>query len=477
MSQDAQGSQGMPQRQLTGGRIRERRIALGLRQADLAKQAGISASYLNLIEHNRRRIGGKLLLDLSAALGVEPSALTEGAEAALIATLREAASAAPHGQAETDAMDDFAGRFPGWAGVLADRHRRVLALERTVSQLADRLTHDPYLADSLHEVLSSVTSIRATAAILVDPREIEPEWRDRFHRNINEDAGRLARAAQGLVAYLDGAGKADAALSSPQDEMDRFLTRRAHHVAALEGDCPQPAQVIETIIAEDDALQSTSARAQARHYLERYRADVERLPLEQLHAARSAAPTPDDAMDPLFLSARLGVDPATVMRRLASLPPGTQIQGRADTPAGLVSCDASGTLLLRRPLDGFAMPRFGAACPRWPLFAALSRPMTPIRQTLRQSGRHGRLFRAYAIAQPVGQPDYNAEPVFVAHMMILPLSRDGAGPATSQAPQALLQATPGFTPESARVVGVSCRICPATDCAERREPSILTDGF
>ena len=49
----------MPERQLTGGRIRERRIALGLRQAELAPRAGISASYLNLIEHNRRRIGGK----------------------------------------------------------------------------------------------------------------------------------------------------------------------------------------------------------------------------------------------------------------------------------------------------------------------------------------------------------------------------------------------------------------------------------
>lgn len=42
----------MPQRQLTGGRIRERRIALALRQVDLARQVGISASYLNLIEHN-----------------------------------------------------------------------------------------------------------------------------------------------------------------------------------------------------------------------------------------------------------------------------------------------------------------------------------------------------------------------------------------------------------------------------------------
>ena len=455
----------MPQRQLTGGRIRERRIALGLRQADLAKQAGISASYLNLIEHNRRRIGGKLLLDLSATLGVEPSALTEGAEAALIAVLREAASAAPHDRPETEGIEDFAARFPGWASVLAERHRRVLALERTVEQLADRLTHDPYLADSMHEVLSSVTAIRSTAAILVDPREIEPEWRDRFHRNINEDAGRLARSAQALVAYLDGAGKADAALSSPQDEMERFLSLRDHHFAALEGENARSDRALDEIIDGAEALQSASARAQARIYLERYRADAERLPLERLQQARFEASRPEEGFDPLHLSARLGVDPATVMRRLASLPSGGAGDDATPVPVGLVSCDASGTLLLRRPLDGFALPRFGAACPRWPLFAALSRPMTPIRQTLRQSGRHGRLFRAFAIAQPVGQPDYNADPLFEAHMMILPLSPDAAGPDTSTGPDA------------PREVGVSCRICPARDCAGRREPSILTDGF
>jgi DNA-binding XRE family transcriptional regulator len=45
-----------------GSRIRERRVALGLRQAEVALRAGISGSYLNLIEHNRRRIGGKLSL-------------------------------------------------------------------------------------------------------------------------------------------------------------------------------------------------------------------------------------------------------------------------------------------------------------------------------------------------------------------------------------------------------------------------------
>ena len=63
-----------------------------MRQADLASSVGISASYLNLIEHDKRRIGGKLVVDIAGVLGVESTLLSEGAEAALISALREAAN-------------------------------------------------------------------------------------------------------------------------------------------------------------------------------------------------------------------------------------------------------------------------------------------------------------------------------------------------------------------------------------------------
>lgn len=58
----------MPMSALTGSRLRARRVALGLRQADLAERVGISASYLNLIEHNRRRIADALLERLAQVL-------------------------------------------------------------------------------------------------------------------------------------------------------------------------------------------------------------------------------------------------------------------------------------------------------------------------------------------------------------------------------------------------------------------------
>ncbi len=195
---------------LTGSRIRERRLMAGLRQAELARRVDISAPYLNLIEHNRRRIGGKLLVDIAQVLNVEASLLSEGAEAALISALREAVADAGATLPEGEKAEEFAGRFPGWAALIADQYRRLSNLERTAATLTDRLTHDPHLATSMHEMLSMVTAIRSTAGILADTKEIEPEWRNRFHRNLNEDSQRLAESSQQLVSYLDGVGDAGA---------------------------------------------------------------------------------------------------------------------------------------------------------------------------------------------------------------------------------------------------------------------------
>jgi len=114
---------------LTGARIRRRRLDRGVKQADLARACGISPSYLNLIEHDRRRIGGKLLADIAEALDVTPDRLRVGADAGEIAALRAAAADAPEVPAELDAAEDFAARFPGWAGLVAAQARRIATLQ------------------------------------------------------------------------------------------------------------------------------------------------------------------------------------------------------------------------------------------------------------------------------------------------------------------------------------------------------------
>src|SRR5512132_500134 len=73
-----------------GRRIRSLRVRLGVSQAELAKRLGISSSYLNLLEHDRRPVTAPLLLELSRVLDVDLRVLAAGsADAELVGTLTE----------------------------------------------------------------------------------------------------------------------------------------------------------------------------------------------------------------------------------------------------------------------------------------------------------------------------------------------------------------------------------------------------
>ncbi|MCB1338371.1 MAG: DUF2083 domain-containing protein [Maritimibacter sp.] len=433
---------GGPQARLTGSRIRERRLARGTRQADLAKTVGISPAYLNLIEHNRRRIGGKLVVDLARALGVEPAQLTEGAEDALVTALREAgARAGPPGQtspvSEREPPEDFATRFPGWAGLVAGQARRIGELERLVETLTDRLAHDPHLAAALHEVLSAVTAIRSAAAILSDP-DIDAEWRARFLRSVREESRRLSESAEGLVTWLDtGADFAETALS-PVDQLGVFAARSGYRFDPLE----RPGaghREIETLVSADPALIEAGAGELAHALLARYLADARAMPAEAFAASRAAA-----GDDPARLAAAFGVGVDAVLRRIAAL---------GGDGAGLVTCDGAGVLTLRKPVEGFALPRFGAGCPLWPLYQALSRPAQPVSCLVEMPGRVPRRFRARAVAQVMPGTGFATPPALEATMLIEPVED---------------------TPEPAIPMGSACRVCPRDACPARREPSILS---
>ncbi|WP_299788215.1 helix-turn-helix domain-containing protein [uncultured Marivita sp.] len=430
----------MPRDTLTGSRIRERRVMAGLKQSELAKRADISPSYLNLIEHNRRRIGGKLLIDIAHALGVEPASLTEGAETTLLATLREAATDTEMSEVEFARVEEFAGRFPGWAALLAESQRKVEALQRSVEALTDRLTHDPHLAASLHEMLSTVTAIRSAASILAEPGDIEPEWQRRFNRNIYEDSARLAETSRSLAQYLEEADSEASETNAPQDELDAVFLKHGFHLPALE----VPEASVDPATDTLGAGLSPSAKWLLHTILTRYRADAGRMPLSECADTVAASGT-----DPLAFARRFGCDLASAMRRLAHLP-----DDLLPDPVGLAICDGSGVTTFRKPLPEFPLPRLGAGCALWPLYRALARPMMLHTEVMEQSARAAARHRAFAISQPTGPAQLGDDVLFESHMLIVPEPKRD-------------------TSERIREVGLTCRICPQVTCEARREPSIM----
>ena len=58
---------------LIGGRVRLRRIRLGMERATLAASLNISIARLQAFEAGRERIGAQFLVDFARALGVPPA--------------------------------------------------------------------------------------------------------------------------------------------------------------------------------------------------------------------------------------------------------------------------------------------------------------------------------------------------------------------------------------------------------------------
>lgn len=429
---------------LTGARIKAQRERLGISQTDLARRAGISGSYLNLIEHDRRRVGADLLARLAGALGVSAEELAEGGAGGRVEDLRAAAAAmaaqGPGPAAELDRAEEFANRLPGWAALVAAQARRIAQLERLAEALNDRIGHDPHLSSALHEVLNAAASVRSTAAILAEGDEVPPVWRATFTANLAVDSERLAAGAEALVAYLDAAESDAAALgASAHDELADWLAARGWHLPELE---PGGAGA-GALAAGVAGLAAGSARALARAWLATAAADAAAMPLAQVATARQAP----GGEDPLRIAVRFGVGPVAAMRRLAMLP---------GAPEGLVICDASGAVTFRKPVAGFPMPRGdGAGCPLWPLYAALGRPMQPVVAVVELPGPLARQFRARAFCEPAFPEGAAGVETRQAAMLIEPLAAGaGTGPVLA--------------------VGGACRICPRDGCPARREPALLT---
>lgn len=418
----------MSERVLTGTRVRNRRMDLGLRQADVAREIGISASYLNLIEHNRRRIGASLLVDLSKVLNVDPAALEDATAEAVLAPLQEAAAAFPTAGIEDVRAEDLIARFPGWAALIAAQHARIAQLEARTQALTNRLAHDTQIATSLHEVISTATAIRSTASILNESPDLDADWRGRFHANIDTDSARLAQSSQALLGFLD------MEMEASGDRVDSPL-EQAEAVMAERGFDPQAGA------AGFEDVKDPATRAILTDWAAWVSRDVNALPSDEfIQAARALA------FDPARLAARFQVPLDLVLRRLAHLP------AAADVPLmGLAICDGAGVVTFQKPILDFRLPRAAAACPLWPLYQSMSQPGRALRRVVRLPGQARTPFECFAIAAPQGDVAFGSEPRIAATMLVRVARTDDA-------------------PDT---VGPGCRVCRVDNCASRRHPSVV----
>ena len=218
-----------------GFRISNRRKGLKISQVSLAASLGISASYLNLIENNKRDIGGALLNRVAAQLDIDIDELAGRTEQKLLQDLEEA-FADPMVESlpfRPDERRELVAQYPASAAALARLHRAYADAVSNADAYADRLRSDPLLSQLLHQILSGVTAIRSSAEILEDVADLDDAERQRFLAAIGRETRALSDVARNLIGQFDTSSQIRRSVS-PAREIDDLIIERKNHFPALE---------------------------------------------------------------------------------------------------------------------------------------------------------------------------------------------------------------------------------------------------
>ncbi len=399
------------QRVPIGDRIKTQRRNAGVTQRDLAAAVGVSPAYLSLIESDKRQIGGRLLNQIAAHLGVELRTFTTVSDDRLAAELEELLPAIDS-EERPDNPAGLVAHSAQWARLVIDLHDRALQAEHQVHRLADRFARDPTWVSFAHDILSRITSIRSTAEILTDADGMNDRQRLRFTRAMAGESARLSDVARELIDALQAGTSGDAA-GADMREVDAFLSDREYYFdeieAAVEGMGPfKPPiagasarfaaaraaverQIRNTIEApiQDHRFRTEGAAERARGALSRYAAGALVMPYGNFRAAAEALRYDIEA-----LSLRFDASFEQVAHRLTSL----RRPGAEGVRFAFLRVDPAGNASKRLSTPDIRLPLFGA-CPQWAVFEAFAQPERIVTQ-LAELGGEPVLFVARALRKP-----------------------------------------------------------------------------
>lgn len=490
-------------RNLAGLKIRSLRKQNGITQGELARRAGISPSYLNLIELNKRPVAGIVLDRIAAGLGVARSRLDGEAERRIVDDLNEiAADPTLTGvHVRPGPAEELVGRNPGWADLILRLYQAYLDKSQAVLALADRLNRDPFLGESVHRMLTNVTSIRSAAEILDMGDALSPDERTRFLSIIASDSERLSGTAQELAAFFDSAHVRVRSATSTE-HVDAFILEAGNHFPELEavaadflkelrpsetpvaaaehslrrfGRTPADADLTDaletrrfrvvreavSVIAADavreivqnhPALGSDDARTLAASALYAYTAAAIIMPYDAfLEAARR------HRYDLDTLSRLFDVSYEQAAHRLATL----RRPGAEGVQFAFMRSDPSGYVTKRLPLPHLPLPRYGNACPLWVIHGAFQSPGVTVRCFGELPAGEQFLFFARAVEK---RPSTAGFPRKLLSVMLACAVSDADNVAYGDG----LDRARAMVP-----LGTVCRLCPRTGCSHRQEAPLL----
>ncbi len=449
-----------------GSRLRQLRRERDLSQASLAATLGLSASYVNQIEHDVRPLTLPVLNRITEAFGVDATFFSRDDDSRLLAEVQDVVldrelcpSPIPLHE-----LNDMVQHHPEIARAMVDMHRRYRNIRDKLSVATDvRLTADDQSAvsqalsmphdevrDFFYARQNYLNALDIRAEMLAKELEVstfavratEAALTDRLTKDHNivvstgADIGnRLHRLAHGTLT-----------LSS------RLIAgQRAFRMAAELGYL-EAGELMNELVDEHH-FTTPEARTLALRGVASYFAAALMLPYRMFHqeAERSG-------YDIEYLCQMFGVGYETLCHRLSTL----QRPKLRGIPFTFVRVDRAGNMSKRQSATGFHFTHSGGTCPLWNVYETFANPGTIMRQLAQMPDGRNYLWVARTVKHHQGR---FGEP---GKLFAIGLGCDARHADRTVYAQGF--DLRDFT--SAVPIGAGCRVCTRDNCAQRAFPPI-----
>lgn len=222
---------------LLGNRLRRLRKEKKLTQVDLADRLGISASYLNLLEHNRRSITVPLLLHLSKILKVDPQVFSPQEEGYLIGEITDALKDPlfTDDNFTDEEIAEMAADAPALSSAFKKAYDAFKTAQTDLQLLSERLSQDFLFAGSSFRLRTLVTSIMSSTEIVHDNDDLGPKERREFLQIALKDSEALNDTVNEMLGVVgDGSLTGKAWAPSPNEAVSDFIQARNNYFDPIE---------------------------------------------------------------------------------------------------------------------------------------------------------------------------------------------------------------------------------------------------
>lgn len=443
-----------------GVRLRRLREQRSLTQLALARLLGISPSYLNQLENDRRPMTVPVLLRIGEVLGIDLQVFSEDEGvrrlSAVSDVLAEGGQEVPLAEAREVAMN-----LPAVASAIVTLHRRYREAVARSEALAARLGDDAVrtrVPEPYEEVREFFYARHNHIAELDQAAERVATSDALPIGTMSEGLETLLRERHGVRSVVEGVDLASAPLRSydprqrvlrlsPLLEPGQRAFQAATQLAFLEYD-----ELLDRLV-DDETLTGRESRRLARIGLANYFAGALVLPYGAFLGAAEGFRYDVERLCLLF-----GVGFETVCHRLSTL----QRPGASGVPFFFVRVDRAGNVSKRQSATSFHFSRIGGTCPLWNVYEAFSFPGRILAQLARMPD--GRVYMWVARTVSHGSGGYGMP----AKTFAVALGCD-----VRHAPRLIYSSGLDLTDAAAATpIGLGCRVCDRPACAQRAFPHV-----